>query len=141
MILLLLFSLMSVPAIALAEPMLDSRAVQAQSTRTATLTIEEVLARIELTHPLLQATGLERAQARAKVLKALGAWEPKVRNELEFDRYQTYNLTNASGAPNHLSSGYVDTFLKVGHPWGWEIFGGIRNVFGDHATLIGQVDR
>ena len=98
MILLLLFSLMSVPAIALAEPILDSRAVQAQSTRTATLTIEEVLARIELTHPLLQATGLERAQARAKVLKALGAWEPKVRNELEFDRYQTYNLTNATGA-------------------------------------------
>lgn len=138
MILLLLFSLMSVPAIALAEPILDSRAVQAQSTRTATLTIEEVLARIELTHPLLQATGLERAQARAKVLKALGAWEPKVRNELEFDRYQTYNLTNATGN-NHLTTGYVDTFLKIGHPWGWEIFGGIRNVFGDHATLSGQL--
>ena len=138
MILLLLFLLMSVPAIALAEPVLDSSAVQAQSTRTAPLTIEEVFARIELTHPLLQATGLERAQARAKVLKALGVWEPKVRNELEFDRYQTYNLTNVSGAPNHLSAGYVDTFLKVGHPWGWEIFGGIRNNFGDHATLLGQ---
>ncbi|MBL8039113.1 TolC family protein [Nitrospira sp. CMX1] len=138
MILLLLFSLM-MSATALAEPVLDSSVMQAQSTRTAPLTIEEVLARIELTHPLLRATGLERTQARAKVLKALGAWEPKFRNELEFDRYQTYNLTNASGAPNHLSSGYVDTFLKVGHPWGWEVFGGIRNVFGDHATLQGQV--
>ena len=139
MILLLLFSLMMVPTNALAEPVMDSSVVRAQSARTAPLTIEEVLARIELTHPLLQATGLERAQARAKVLKALGAWEPRVRNELEFDRYQTYNLTNASGAPNHLSAGYVDTFLKIGHPWGWEIFGGIRNVFGDHATLSGQV--
>jgi outer membrane protein TolC len=139
LILLLLFLLMMVPTNTRAEPVLDSSAVQAQSTRTAPLTIEEVLARIELTHPLLQATGLERAQARAKVLKALGAWEPKFRNELEFDRYQTYNLTNASGAPNHLSSGYVDTFLKIGHPWGWEIFGGIRNVFGDHATLSGQL--
>lgn len=129
---------MMVPATALAETVLDSSAVQAQSTRTAPLTIEEVFARIELTHPLLRATGLERAQARAKVLKALGAWEPKVRNELEYDRYQTYNLTNVSGAPNHLSAGYNDTFLKVGHPWGWEIFGGIRNVFGDHATLLGQ---
>jgi outer membrane protein TolC len=138
LILFLLFSLMSVPVIALAEPVLDSSAVQAQSTRTAPLTIEEVFARIELNHPLLQATGLERAQARAKVLKALGVWEPRVRNELEFDRYQTYNLTNVSGAPNHLSAGYVDTFLKVGHPWGWEIFGGIRNNFGDHATLLGQ---
>jgi outer membrane protein TolC len=140
LILLLLFSLMMVPATALAEPVLDSSALQAQSTRTAPLTIEEVLARIELTHPLLQATGLERAQARAKILKALGAWEPKVRNELEYDRYQTYNLTNVSGAPNHLSSGYVDTFLKIGHPWGWELFGGIRNVFGDHATLSGVSD-
>jgi outer membrane protein TolC len=137
-ILLLLFSLMIVPATTLAEPVLDSSAVQAQSTRTAPLTISEVLARIELTHPLLQATGLERAHARAKALKALGAWEPKVRNEIEFDRYQTFNLTNVSGAPNHLSSGYNDTYLKIGHPWGWEFFAGIRSVFGDHATLMGD---
>jgi outer membrane protein TolC len=129
---------MMVPATALAEPMIDSSGVQAQSTRTAPLTITEVLARIELTHPLLRATGLERAQARAKVLKALGAWEPKVRNDIEYDRYQTYNLTNVSGAPNHLNSGYSDTFLKIGHPWGWEFFAGIRNGFGDHASLSGQ---
>ncbi len=138
MILLLLFSLMTVPATAWAEPVIDSSAMQAQSTRTAPLTIEEVLARIELTHPLLRATGLERAQARAKVLKALGAWEPKLRNELEFDRFETYNLTNVSGAPNKLSVGYNDTYLKVGHPWGWEIFGGIRSGFGDRGTLVGS---
>jgi len=131
---------MIIPATALAQPVHDSSVLQAQSIRTAPLTIEEVLARIELTHPLLRATGLERTQARAKVLKALGAWEPKVRNEIEFDRYQTYNLTNVTGAPNHLSSGYNDTYLKVGHPWGWELFGGIRNVFGDHATLLGHAD-
>ncbi|MFO0700046.1 MAG: TolC family protein [Nitrospira sp.] len=139
MILLLLFSFMMMSATALAQVVLDSSVSNAQSARTAPLTIEEVLARIELTHPLLRATGLERAQARAKVLKALGAWEPKLRNELEMDRYQTYNLTNASGAPNHLTVGYVDTFLKVGHPVGWELFGGIRNVYGDHASLLGQV--
>jgi outer membrane protein TolC len=138
LILLLLFSLMMVPATALADPVLDSSVLQAQSTRTAPLTIEEVLARIELTHPLLRATGLERVQARAKILKALGAWEPKVRNEVEFDRYQTYNLTNVTGAPNHLSSGYNDIFVKLGHPWGWELFVGLRNVFGDAATLQGD---
>ena len=137
MILLLLFLLMMVPATALADTVLDSSVLQAQSTRTAPLTIEEVLARIELTHPLLKATGLERAQARAKVLKALAAWEPKVRNEVEFDRYQTFNLTNVSGAPNHLSSGYNDLFIKLGHPWGWELFVGIRNVFGDHCYAHG----
>ncbi len=137
MILLLLFSLMAMSATALAQPVHDSSVLKAQSVRTEALTISEVLARIELTHPLLRATGLERVQARAKVLKALSAWEPKVRNEVEFDRYQTFNLTNVSGAPNHLSSGYNDLFLKVGHPWGWEFFGGIRNVFGDFATLSG----
>ena len=41
------------PMTALAEPVIDSRAVQAQSTRTTPLAIGEVLARIELTHPLL----------------------------------------------------------------------------------------
>ena len=136
MILLLLFSLLIVPATTLAEVVTDSSAMVSQSTRTAPLTIEEVLARIELTHPLLQATGLERAQARAKVLKALAAWEPKIRNELEVDRYQTYNLTNVVG-PNVLIAGYNDTFLKIGHPWGWEIYGGIRNGLGDRSTLGG----
>lgn len=136
MILLLLFSLMIVPGVSLAQPVSDSSAMQVQSTRTAPLTIEEVLARIELTHPLLRATGLERTRARAKVLKALGAWEPKFRNELEVDRYQTYNLTNVVG-PNVLIAGYNDTMFKVGHPWGWEVFAGIRNGLGDRATLGG----
>ena len=127
------------PTMALAESStIETSRAAAPAVRTAPLTIEEVLARIELTHPLLTATGLERAQARARILKALGAWEPKVRNEVEFDRYQTFNLTNVSGVPNHLSVGYGDTFLKLGHPWGWNIFVGIRSVFGDHATLMGD---
>ncbi len=136
MILLLLFSLMIVPATAAAEPHAVS-SPSAESVRTASLTIEEVFARIELNHPLLRATGLERAQARARLVKALGAWEPKVRNELEYDRYQTYNLTNVAGAPNVLSAGYNDTFLKVAHPWGWELYGGLRNGFGDRSTIGG----
>jgi outer membrane protein TolC len=127
------------PTMALAESSaIETSVPKAAAVRTTPLTIEEVLARIELTHPLLTATGLERSQARARILKALSAWEPKVRNEVEFDRYQTFNLTNVSGAPNHLSVGYGDTFLKLGHPWGWDLFVGIRNVFGDHATLMGD---
>jgi outer membrane protein TolC len=136
---LVLAMLTLLPTMALAESSTtETPATTASAMRTAPLTIEEVLSRIELTHPLLRATGLERAVARAKVLKALGAWEPKLRNELEVDRYQTFNLTNASGAPNHLTAGYDDITLKVGHPWGWEIFGGVRNGFGDHATISQQ---
>jgi len=139
MMTLLLVILTLLPTMALAESStVEPSATTAPAERTAPLTIEEVLARIELTHPLLRATGLYRAEARAKVLKTLAAWEPKLRNELEYDRYQTYNLTNVVGAPNHLNAGYNDTTLKVGHPWGWEIFGGIRNGYGDHATLMGQ---
>jgi outer membrane protein TolC len=135
LILLLLISLMIVPVAVAAEPQATASAPSAESLRTAPLTIEEVFARIELTHPLLRATGLERSQARAKVLKALGAWEPKVRNEVEMDRYVTYNLTNVSGIPNDFTSGYSDTMLKVAHPWGLEVFGGIRNGFGDRHTI------
>ena len=138
MILLLLFSLMIVPGTAVAEPHAAASSPSAESVRTAPLTIEEVLARIELTHPLLRATGLERAQARAKILKSLGAWEPKFKNETEADRYLTWNLTNVSGVPNTEVAGYNDTMLKIGHPWGFEIFGGIRNGFGTHATLNGS---
>ncbi len=135
---LLLVILILLPVTTLAEAPAAMSAPSAESVRTAPLTIEEVLARIELTHPLLQATGLERARARAKVLKALGAWELKFKNEVEVDRFQTWNLTNISGVPNTLTGGYSDTMLKIGHPWGFQIFGGVRNGFGDHATLNGS---
>ena len=76
---LLFVILILLPVVTIAEPgsapAIDHSAVQAQATRTAPLTIDEVLARIELTHPLLRAVGVERMQARAKILKALGAWE------------------------------------------------------------------
>jgi len=117
MMTLLLVILTLLPTMALAESStVEPSATTAPAERTAPLTIEEVLARIELTHPLLRATGLYRAEARAKVLKTLAAWEQKLRNELAYDRYQTYNLTNVVGAPNHLNAGYNDTTLKVGHP-------------------------
>ncbi|MBH0202120.1 MAG: hypothetical protein HP496_07480 [Nitrospira sp.] len=138
MILLLLFSLMMVSATVVAEPHAAAGLPSAESVRTAPLTIEEVLARIELTHPLLRATGLERSQARAKILKALGAWEPKFRNEVEVDRFQTFNLTNVSGVPNTLTGGYSDTMLKIGHPYGLEAFTGIRNGFGDCSAISGE---
>ncbi len=136
MIALLFIMLVLLPVTTMAEsgtaPVIDHGTVQAQSTRTEALTIDEVLARIELTHPLLRATGVERMQARAKILKALGAWEPKLHNWTEVDRWQLYNFEQSF---DQLTSGYNDTKLEVGHPWGFTVHGGLRNGFGDRRTF------
>ncbi len=128
---LLFVILILLPVTALAEPAQDFSAVNAQAARTEPLTIGEVLARIELTHPLLRATGVERAQARAKILKALGAWEPTVKNITEAARFQTWNFLSYI---RENTGGYNDTKLEVGHPWGFRVLGGIRNGFGDIST-------
>ncbi|MCS6897168.1 MAG: hypothetical protein NZM29_04280, partial [Nitrospira sp.] len=135
MIALLLVVLILWPMIALAEPVSNTRSGQVQATRTAPLTIEEVLARIELTHPLLKATGAERMKARAKILKALGAWEPTFKNITEVERFETWNLTTSPFLPFIQTAGFNDTKLEVGHPWGFRILGGIRNGMGDRRTL------
>ena len=123
------------PMTAMAEPVSDSRAMKAQSTRTEPLTIGEVLARIELTHPLLRATGAERAKARGRILKALAAWEPTFKNITEAERYNTWNLTTTLGFMPHINNGgYNDTKLEVGHPWGFRLQGGIRNGMGDRVN-------
>ena len=134
MIALVLALVTLLPMTALAEPVIDSSAVQAQSTRTSPLTIGEVLARIELTHPLLRAVGAERAKARAKILKSLGAWEPKVKNYTQAERYTTWNLTTAFDIPSQHTTGYADSTIQVGHPWGFTVEGGLRSGFGDPAT-------
>ncbi len=134
MIALVLAIVTLLPMTALAEPVMDSRAVQAQATRTAPLTIDEVLARIELTHPLLQATGAERTKARAKILKALGAWEPTLHNITEAERFESWNVTSSAFLPSINTAGFNDTKLEVGHPWGFKVHGGIRNGFGDRIT-------
>ncbi|MBX3302204.1 MAG: hypothetical protein KF693_08310, partial [Nitrospira sp.] len=136
MIALVLAMLILLPMTALADPVIDSRAVQAQATRTAPLTIDEVLARIELTHPLLRATGVERTKARAKILKALGAWEPTFKNITEVDRYTPWNITGAATSQAIQTTGYNDSKLEVGHPWGFKVHGGIRNGFGDRFNQV-----
>jgi len=131
MIALVLALVTLLPMTALAEPIQDFSALKAQSTRTAPLTIGEVLARIELTHPLLRAMGAERAKARAKILKALGAWEPTFKNKTEADRYQSWNFL---AFINETTGGFNDTTLEMGHPWGFRVHGGIRNGFGDRTN-------
>ncbi|MFO0700047.1 MAG: TolC family protein [Nitrospira sp.] len=131
MVALLLVIMILLPVATMAEPVHDSSALKAQSVRTEPLTISEVLARIELTHPLLRATGVERMQARAKILKALGAWEPKFQNRTEVDRYQSWNFL---AFVNETTGGFNDSTIEMGHPWGFRINGGLRNGFGDRTN-------
>ncbi len=135
MVALVLALVVILPMTAMAEPVIDSGSMKAQSTRTEPLTIGEVLARIELTHPLLQATGAERTKARAKILKALGAWEPQVKNYTQFERYTNWNLTTAFDIPNQHTIGYADSTVEVGHPWGFRVAGGLRSGFGDRESI------
>jgi outer membrane protein TolC len=128
---LLLVILILFPVTTLAGPVHDSSALKAQSTRTEPLTISEVLARIELTHPLLRATGIERMDARAKILKALGAWEPTFKNRTEADRFQSWNFL---AFVNTTTGGFNDSLIEMGHPWGFRVDGGIRNGFGDRTN-------
>lgn len=128
---LLLIILILFPVTTMAEPVHDSSAVNAQSARSEPLTISEVLARIELTHPLLRATGVERMQARAKILKALGAWEPTFKNNADMQRYQSWNFL---AFVNTTSGGYNDSLIEMGHPWGFRVHAGIRNGFGDRLN-------
>ncbi|MGZ8380853.1 MAG: TolC family protein, partial [Nitrospira sp.] len=130
---LLFVILLLLPMTTLAEPVHDSSALKAQSARTEPLTISEVLARIELTHPLLRAQGVERMQARAKILKALGAWEPTFKNITQVARIQIWNFLYN---PDVATGGFNDSKLEVGHPWGFRVLGGIRNGFGD-ITITG----
>ncbi|MDF0674211.1 MAG: TolC family protein [Nitrospira sp.] len=130
---LLLVILIWLPVTTLAEPVRDSSVLKAQSARTELLTINEVLARIELTHPLLRAAGVERMKARAKILKALGAWEPAFKANMQVARFQTWNFLSTL---DENTGGFVDTELEVGHPWGFRVFGGLRNGFGDDRTMF-----
>ena len=131
MVALFLMFLLLLPVVTWAEPVSNSSPLTLESTRTEPLTIMEVLARIELTHPLLRATGVERAQARARILKALGAWEPVFKNRTETDRYQSWNFL---AFVNTTTGGYNDTLLEVGHPWGFKVHGGIRSGYGDRTN-------
>ncbi|MEK9139465.1 MAG: TolC family protein [Nitrospirota bacterium] len=133
---LLLVILILLPVATMAGPVHDSSALKAQSARTEPLTISEVLARIELTHPLLRATGVERMQARAKILKALGAWEPTFKNRTEVDRYQSWNFL---AFVNETTGGFNDSTIEMGHPWGFRLNGGIRNGFGDRINQSAHV--
>ena len=51
------------------------------------LSVNEILAWIDRSHPLLKGAGTEKIAARGKMLKALGAFEPNLVNDTEIERF------------------------------------------------------
>jgi hypothetical protein len=87
------------------------------------LTLDEVLAWVDRSHPLLKGTGTEKIVARGKLLKALGAFEPTLVNDYELERLTSAGTTK--------SVGFNDTFLEVRDPSGLRAIGGFRVGIGD----------
>ena len=94
------------------------------------LSVNEVLAWIDRTHPLLKGAGTEKISARGKMLKALGAFEPTLINDTEIERFIP------SSSPNETRSvGFNDTLIEARHPWGFRGSAGIREVINGPAQI------
>lgn len=94
------------------------------------LSLNEVLAWIDRSHPLLQGAGTEKVAARGKLLRALGAFEPSLVNDMELERF----ISSTKPEKGTQTVGFNDTFLDVRHPSGIRGSAGIRQSIGD-ATI------
>jgi outer membrane protein TolC len=94
------------------------------------LSLDEVLAWIDRTHPLLKGAGTEKIAARGKMLKALGAFEPVVINDTELERF-----IPSSGPQDTKTVGFNDTLIEARHPWGFRGSAGIREVINGPARI------
>ena len=63
------------------------RALNSRELPPIPLSIDEIHAWIDRSHPLLKGAGTEKVMARGKMLKALGAFEPTVVNDTELERF------------------------------------------------------
>jgi outer membrane protein TolC len=91
------------------------------------LSLNEVLAWVDRSHPLLQGAGTEKIAARGKMMKALGAFEPTLVNDMEMERF----ISSSNPQKGTQTVGFNDTFLDVRHPSGIRGSAGIRQSIGD----------
>ena len=90
------------------------------------LSLNEVLAWVDRSHPLLQGAGTEKVTARGKLLRALGAFEPTLVNDMELERF----ISSTNPSKGTQTVGFNDTFLDVLHPSGIRGSAGIRQSIG-----------
>lgn len=84
------------------------------------LTLDEILAWVDRSHPLLKGAGTEKIVARGKLLRALGAFEPNLRIATEMERFVPPPAALA-GIRDARTATFFDTLVEARHPSG--IFG------------------
>jgi len=109
------------------SPLPDTFALETTTSRydaaTRPLRLETVLSLVETEHPLLHGSRTEKLEAQGKLLKALGAFEPILVNDLEVERLVKNGQTK--------NVGFNDTIIQMRHPWGVRGFAGWRTGLGD----------
>ncbi len=91
------------------------------------LTLEEILAWVDRSHPLLKGAGAEKIMARGKLLKALGAFEPNVVNDSEIERF----ISSSDPTKSLQTAGFNDTFVDFQTPSGFKGLAGFRRAIGN----------
>ncbi|GIW54315.1 MAG: hypothetical protein KatS3mg082_0719 [Nitrospiraceae bacterium] len=109
---------------------LATDAVKSKPLPPIPLSLDEVLAWVDRSHPLLKGAGTEKVTARGKLLKALGAFEPILVNDTELERFIP------SGTTDTRTAGFNDTLMEVRHPSGVRASAGVRDVIGTAAARI-----
>ncbi|HEY6085087.1 MAG TPA: TolC family protein [Nitrospira sp.] len=95
------------------------------------LSVDEIHAWIDRSHPLLKGAGTEKVLARGRMLKALGAFEPTVVNDTELERFISSSNPNAGTQ----TVGFNDTLVEARHPWGFKYSAGVREVINGPAKI------
>ena len=91
------------------------------------LSVEEIHAWIDRSHPLLRGAGTEKTMARGKMLKALGAFEPTLVNDTEIERF----ISSSHPEQGTQTVGFNDTLIEARHPWGFRYSAGVREAIGN----------
>ncbi len=90
------------------------------------LSLDEVLAWVDRAHPLLQGAGTDKVVARGRLLKALGAFEPSLVNDMEIERF----ISQLNPQLGTQTVGFNDTFIDMRSPTGIRGMAGIRDAIG-----------
>ena len=120
--------LFALPLAAAAAPPLES--LPAKPLPPIPLSLDELHAWIDRSHPLLKGAGTEKVMARGKMLKALGAFEPILVNDTELERF----ISSSNPQRGTQTVGFNDTLIEARHPWGFRGSAGFRQAIGD-ATI------
>ncbi len=108
-------------------PLSAGEPMKSKSLPPIPLSVEEIHAWIDRSHPLLRGAGTEKVTARGKMLKALGAFEPTVVNDTELERF----ISSSNPGRGTQTAGFNDTLVEARHPWGFRYSAGVRQAIGE----------